>query len=115
MQQTPPTKEDLKNMGLDFLEIAKAQLKADHNILPVIKLGDAIDGAPETVIAIVGPAMNDGPAKTESLVCDDFNGLADLVVNRRTSALRALGNGVHSLQAAAAFMELVRRLSLDKK
>jgi DNA (cytosine-5)-methyltransferase 1 len=42
------------------------------------------------------------------------DGLAALVVNERTGALRALGNGVVPLQAALAFVELSRRAGLKR-
>lgn len=48
--------------------------------------------------------------ETQSALRGRFDELADLVVEHRTTALRAVGNGVHSYQAAVAFAELVRRV-----
>jgi len=45
----------------------------------------------------------------ESPLCHCTDGLANLVVQQRTDALRAAGNGVVALQGAVAFVELVRR------
>jgi hypothetical protein len=49
-------------------------------------------------------------AETESCFRKPFDGMAGLVDDERTAALRACGNGVVPLQAAAAFIELWRRL-----
>jgi hypothetical protein len=51
-------------------------------------------------------------AEIESAFCQCPDELAALVVDHRTVALRTLGNGVHPLQAAVAFIELVRRMKL---
>lgn len=51
-------------------------------------------------------------AEAESYFRPLAPGLADLVVNDRTSALRTLGNGVVPLQAAWAFIVLARRAGL---
>lgn len=48
--------------------------------------------------------------EVESALRGGLDELADLVVEHRTAALRAVGNGVHSYQAAVAFTELVRRV-----
>jgi len=45
----------------------------------------------------------------ESPLCHCTDGLANLVVQQRTDALRAAGNGVVALCGAVAFVELVRR------
>lgn len=49
-------------------------------------------------------------AEIESDLRNVADGLAALVVNERTGALRTLGNGVVPLQAAVAFVALARRL-----
>ena len=49
-------------------------------------------------------------AEIESALRGVDDELANLVVQQRTDALRAAGNGVVALQGAAAFVELVRRL-----
>lgn len=51
-------------------------------------------------------------AEIESYLRDVADGLASLVVNERTGALRALGNGVVPLQAAFGFILLARRAGL---
>jgi len=48
-------------------------------------------------------------AETESALRGVDDELANLVVQQRTDALRAAGNGVVALQGAVAFVELVRR------
>jgi len=53
-------------------------------------------------------------AEIESAVCECPDGLADLVVQHRTDALRGLGNAVIPIQAAAAFILLARRAGVMK-
>lgn len=48
-------------------------------------------------------------AETECTVRDGFDGLAALVADTRTDALRAAGNGAVALAGAAALRELLRR------
>jgi DNA (cytosine-5)-methyltransferase 1 len=52
-------------------------------------------------------------AEAESDLRDVADGLASLVAHERTGALRALGNGVVSLQASVAFTILLRRVLKD--
>ena len=53
-------------------------------------------------------------AEAESALRDVADGLASLVVNQRTDALRAAGNGVVALQGALAFRLLARRIEVEK-
>jgi len=51
----------------------------------------------------------DSVPEPSGLNLDSKSPSLDIVVNERTGALRALGNGVVPLQAACAFVELMRR------
>lgn len=49
-------------------------------------------------------------AEAQSAIHDDFDGMAQMVVDTRTDALRAAGNGALALAGAAALTELLRRI-----
>ena len=63
MTRAPISPEQLKAMGLTLLEFAKGQLKSSGGILPVIVLGDAMDGTHNFIIGLPPEAMNSGNAK----------------------------------------------------
>lgn len=63
MQKTPPTIDELREVGMKLLESGKEQLKETKNILPVVILGDAASGKGDTVLGISGEVMNSGPQK----------------------------------------------------
>jgi hypothetical protein len=54
-------------------------------------------------------------AEAESYLRDVADELAAMVVGERTGSLRALGNGVVPLQAAAAFVALARRFASERE
>jgi DNA (cytosine-5)-methyltransferase 1 len=58
----------------------------------------------------LAPALS--AEEAESYLRGVADGLAALVVHERTDALRMLGNGVVPLQAAAAFIQLARRIGI---
>lgn len=50
-------------------------------------------------------------AEAQSVIYRDFDGMAALVADTRTDALRAAGNGAVALAGASALRELLRRIS----
>lgn len=77
--------------------------------LPIFAPGPSDPCWPDLLVRFpwLRPAI--AQAEAESTLRGMADGLADLVVRDRTDALRAIGNGVVPLQAAAMFRELTRR------
>jgi hypothetical protein len=67
MTNTPPTLEELRQLGLTWIENARQQLIETRQVIPVIYLGDPVDGTASVLIGIDGNIMN-SPAAKQDLV-----------------------------------------------
>lgn len=64
MKRTPPTFAELRQLGERFMDRARSQLFETGNLVPIIHIGDSLDGEPDLTVVVIPEVMGHADQKT---------------------------------------------------